>query len=527
MSPSRYAISASADQNFGLGSPKLYQDAKVLAGSNIIADYRKVAEEVLKHFFDVKVNTTHPLHIHPRQQPRMRATLDLAQGVVDFEVKLAQITPPKAMDIATSYNKMNISELDTMLPQISTSRFVKALAPTDFTADSVVVSSPKFISDLKSLLEKTDKDALTGFLVWKMIQQHADRVDDPALKPLKYFNAQIRGSRVDQPPERWRQCVQSAKEDLSWISAWIFLQSKGPDLKKAIAIDTAKKVKDAFGNILKKSTWMAKEDSETSAKKVTAMDQEIGSPKKMDASSLEKYYSSLSIKADTYFENKVAAATFEVQQAWAKLGKDTQSKEWDVTPLSTRPDYDAATNRLLLPEALLHAPISYDNSVPDYVLFGSFGAITGHGISKSVGPVGSLYSGNGTFTDMWSEKTRKAFDEKAQCFIDLYADYEVSGPDGKTHKVDGNMTLAENMADVAGAEAAFRAWKEHEKKHPGFVVPGLEKYTRDQVFWLSFGNTMCSMTTKVQAVQHVLSSSRSPERVRILVRIINCNHDNC
>ncbi len=521
-SPFKQAIFASpvpAFWAFGLSSLKQYQDM------SIVAEYRNVAKEVLKNFFDEQVNTTQVLHLSPRNVPRLSANLDLAQLVIDFEIKLAMITPPKEvmMRPMKSYNKLNISAFEALLPEISLPRLVKALAPSDYTADSVIVPSPDYLSQLHFLLQLTKMEVLQAFFVWKTIQQHADRIEDPALKPLKDFNAKMKGSRVDEPPERWRQCTQDADEDLPWISAWFFLQDSNSDLKKPKADDITNNVRDAFSKILKKTKWLADEDGEQSADKVRAIKQETGSPKNMDASSLNSYYSDLTINEDTYFENKISASELKIQRQWAKLGKVKPADEWSVSPSSSEPHYDATLNRLLLPEALLHAPISY-GSLPDYALFGSFGAISGHGLSQSVGPIGSYYDMNGTLSEQWSEASRAAFDEKAQCFIDQYSSYAVTGPDGSDYQVNGHLTLVENMADVVGANAAFAAWKEQEKKDHGLLLPGLEKYTRDQVFWLAFGNTLCSQTTKEMAVQRVRSSPRAPGRARILVRAFNLMH---
>ena len=526
MSPSEHAIFASPIPAFwalGLSSVKQYQDM------NIIAEYRKVAKAVLKNFFDEQVNTTRILHLAPRDVSRLSANLDLAQVIIDFEVKLAMITPPKEamVDPMQSYNKLNISAFEALLPEISIPRLVKTLAPSDYAANSVIVPSPEYLSKLHFLLQMTKTEVLQGFFVWKTIQQYADRIEDPALKLLNDFNAKMKGSRIDEPSERWRQCVQDANGDLPWISAWFFLQNTKPGLELSKAADIAKRVRDAFSKILQNAEWMADEDGEQSANKIQAIKQEIGLPKNLRASSLESYYSGLAIKDNAYLENKISAATFQATKTWAKLGKAIDPKEWDVTPLSTQPEYDVNLNRLLLPEALLHSPISY-RSVPDYALFGSLGAITGHGLSEAVGPVGSYYAENGTLADQWSGDTRGEFNKKAQCLIGQYSSFAVTGPDGSDYQVNGKLTLAANMADVAGANAAYAAWKEYERNHlNGRTLPGLEKFTRDQVFWLAFGNTLCSMTTKELAVQEVRSSPQAPARARILVKFFVCTVNVC
>jgi endothelin-converting enzyme len=513
MSPKEHAIYCSPIQSIGLAAPDQYQNSKLLT------DYQDVAKKVLKHFFDHNVNATGIIHHSTGQHPSMTSLLDLPQSVVDFETKLAMITPPKElqMDAASAYNKMSAAKFEALFPAFSLSTFVKALGPSDAKADSVIVTDPGYLHKLDFLLQSTPKEVLKAFFVWKAVQQHADNVDDPALKPLKDFRTALRGSRVEQPPERWRKCVQDAKNDMPWIASWFFLSGTEPDLKKSVASNVVKAVADSFAKSLQKLDWMAKNDTLMSAKKVQSIDKQLGRPKGLDAGSIESYYSNLAVDEATFYKNKVSAMEFAAHQQWSMLSKATRAKQWDITPLSTKPDYDASLNRLIVPAAVLRKPLTYDDTVPAYALFGSFGAISGHGITKALGPVGSYFDKHGVLNDQWSSKTREEFQKKAQCFIDHYSSYSVKGADGKAHPVNGNLTLASNLADIAGAHAAFHAWKEYEKKHPSLKIPGLDKYSKEQIFWIAFGNTLCAKTTPERQVHQVQVHDHAPENVRILV----------
>ena len=271
-SPSEQAIFTTPIEAIGLPGPKSYQDMK------IVTDYRTATKKTLKHFFEAEVNTTNVLHAHPGRRAKLTSILDLAQGVVDFEVKLAAITPSKEeqWDMTKSYNKINASAFETMLTQISLSRFTKALAPS-YKADSVIVTSPKYLSKLQSLLEITTKEILSGFLVWKAVQRYADRIDDPALRPLRTFNAKLKGSRQDQPAEQWRRCINEADHDMSWITAWFFLQGTKLDLKKANASDITNTVADALSKQVKDTKWLADADAQASAEKLQAVGHNVGS----------------------------------------------------------------------------------------------------------------------------------------------------------------------------------------------------------------------------------------------------------
>ena len=516
--PSQRTIFASPVQAVGLPSPQYYQEGSVMA------EYREVIKSTLEAFYNTPNNTTAILY--PTYNIRT-SSFNLSQAVVDFEVQLSAIVPPREalMDPEKGYNKMTLSKFDALIPQISLEALTSELAPSMYRAaspDSVVVLSPGYIQKLSLLLQKTPKDTQQAFLVWKSIQELADGVKHPAVDKLKKFNTKLRGAQKNKPAERWRQCVREANSDLGWIMSRFFVAEQSPasSKAKAKAEKIVQHVKKTFAIILQHKTWMDEKDRDIAIEKAKAVDEKIGYPTSLpnvlDSSSIASYYTDLTVTKSSYFGNKLNVAKFDVTRQWAKLGKPTIKAEWDIYATTVNAYHNPTRNDVVVPAAILQSPIFYDSSVPNYLSHGSFGAIAGHEVSHAFDSTGSQHDKTGKLNEWWSDETRNEFEKKAQCFVDQYSKFTVDGPNGSYH-VNGKLTLGENIADTGGVHAAFQAWKEHEASEPDKKICGLEGFSKEQAFWLSYGNWLCSKTTKERAVQRVFTDVHAPKPVRILV----------
>ena len=131
---------------------------------------------------------------------------------------------------------------------------------------------------------------------------------------------------------------------------------------------------------------------------------------------------------------------------------------------------------------------------------------------------GRHYDETGNYTDWWDEKTIAAFEERAQCFVDQYSEFTVpSGHDAKPLHVNGRLTLGENIADAGGLTAAFHAWKKRDENSPDPVLPGLSTFSKEQLFFISYGNWWCSKSTNEAAEAAIYNDPHAPKPARNIV----------
>lgn len=183
--------------------------------------------------------------------------------------------------------------------------------------------------------------------------------------------------------------------------------------------------------------------------------------------------------------------------------------------------YNPPGNEIVFPAGIMQAPVFFDPKyVPPYISYGAFGAVSGHELSHAFDSTGRHYDETGNYTDWWDPHTVEAFKEKAQCFVDQYAEYTVPDPassdDGRIH-VNGKLTLGENIADAGGLNAAFRAWKQEEGKKPSQLLPGLQNFSKEQLFFMSYATFWCGKTRPEVAKDLIYRDPHAPSFVRTLV----------
>jgi predicted metalloendopeptidase len=133
--------------------------------------------------------------------------------------------------------------------------------------------------------------------------------------------------------------------------------------------------------------------------------------------------------------------------------------------------------------------------------------------------MGRFFDAKGNMTDWWDEYTVKQFDQRSQCFIYQYDHFSWTDPQGKSLGLNGTLTLDENLADARGLQAAFKAWQKQEILHPDEALVGLERFSKEQIFFLSYGKFWCSKMKAEAMRNYVRSNTHSPDFARITVSI--------
>jgi endothelin-converting enzyme len=103
--------------------------------------------------------------------------------------------------------------------------------------------------------------------------------------------------------------------------------------------------------------------------------------------------------------------------------------------------------------------------------------------------------------------------------VDQYSAFTVEGPGDKVLHVNGRLTLGENIADAGGLTASFHAWKKHDDASPDLHLPGLEDFSKEQLFFMAYGNWWCGKTTKEAAEQAIYNDPHAPKSARIIVSL--------
>jgi len=318
--------------------------------------------------------------------------------------------------------------------------------------------------------------------------------------------------------------VRHVDDGLGWILSRFFVEKAFSAKAKDFGDQIVSDIKDMFIEKLKVTPWMDKSVIDLAIDKVHHIVQKIGYPTKspdiMNPRSLSHYYQSVSIKSSEYFNNALSINRFEVARVWSALGRPVDRDEWGMTVPTVNAYYNPPGNEIVFPAGIMQFPV-FDVDVPAYLSYGAFGSVSGHELSHAFDSTGRHYDQNGNYTDWWTNNTVAGFEERADCFVEQYHNYTVPGPDDKPLHVNGRLTLGENIADSGGVSAAFAAWKKREAENRNQNLPGLDHFTQEQLFFVSYGNWWCGKSRKEAAISKIYTDPHAPKWARILGTMAN------
>jgi putative endopeptidase len=247
---------------------------------------------------------------------------------------------------------------------------------------------------------------------------------------------------------------------------------------------------------------MSDDTKKMAHKKLAAFTYKIGYPDKW------KDYSTIDIQSGKLVENVVNAALYRHKEAVEKIGKPVDKQEWLMTPQTVNAYYNPLNNEVVFPAGILQPPF-FNPDADDAINYGGIIAVIGHEFSHGFDDQGSQFDADGNLQNWWTEDDRKNFDALSAKYINYFSGIEVL----PGFKVNGALTIGENIADLGGLTLAYYALK---KSFEGKGEPApIEGYTWKQRFFLGWAQVWHANITEAALRNQIQTDPHSPARERI------------
>ncbi len=220
-------------------------------------------------------------------------------------------------------------------------------------------------------------------------------------------------------------------------------------------------------------------------------------------------YTGLATSKDSYFGNVVAAQAFNYKWELGKIGKPVDKTEWEMTPQTVNAYYNPLQNEVVFPAAILQPPF-FDPKADDAYNYGAIGGVIGHELTHGYDDQGARFGPTGNFEQWWTDADAKAFKALTGKLVQQFNAYEV-GPEKL--KVNGNLTLGENIADLGGLAIAYDALQHASEGKEDSKADGL---TRDQRFFYGWAAVWRSQLRPEALKVRLASDPHSPEGPRAI-----------
>jgi len=312
-----------------------------------------------------------------------------------------------------------------------------------------------------------------------------------------------------QPEPRWQRAAKTIDGSIGEALGQLYVEKRFPPTARARMNELVGNLRAVFLDRLKRLEWMSDETRAKAVAKFDRFTQKIGHPDKF------RDYSGVKIRRDDLLGNVQRAAVAENRREAARVGKPVDRLEWHMTPPTVNAYFNPLQNEIVFPAGILQPPF-FDLDMDDAINYGAIGAVIGHEITHGCDDKGRQYDADGNLKDWWTEADAKEFEARAQKLVDQYSAYEpLPGV-----KVNGKLTLGENIADLGGVTVAYEALQRALAKDPSKrkVIDG---FTPEQRFFLSLAQLWRTNTREEEARRLVTADPHSPGQFRAIGPHVN------
>jgi putative endopeptidase len=423
-----------------------------------------------------------------------------AQTVMAIETALAKVslTRVEQRDPHKLFHKMTPAQLQSLTPSFHWSDY---FASAQINSLAVInVSEPAFYKELESLLKAHNLDDWKTYLRWHLVHSKAAYLSSPFVTAnFDFYSKYLRG--IEQQPPRWKRCVRQVDGDLGEALGQVFAAKTFAPSTKERALVMTKGVETAMESEIKQLPWMGEDTKQRALEKLHAVVNKIGYPEKW------RDYSSIKLARDDYFGNVERATIFESRRELNKIGKPVDRTEWQMTPPTVNAYYDPQMNDINFPAGVLQPPL-FDPKSDDAPNYGDTGGTIGHELTHAFDDEGRQFDGAGNLKNWWSKKDGQEFEARAKCVSDQYSSYTVVDK----IKLNGKLTLGEDLADLGGVQLAFLAWKAATKDRN---LPNVDGLTPDQRYFVGMAQWACGAERPEIKRMNAITNPHSPLEDRV------------
>jgi putative endopeptidase len=476
--PDRYAASLDQD-GLGLPQPDYYQKDRF---ADRRAAYRDHVTEILAQ----------------AGQPNPEAA---AQRALALEEQLAsiQLSYEEARDARASYNPHSWTELEEKASGIDWDTFAEAAGLK--TVDTVIVGQPSYVAGLADLLREQPLQAWKDYFRWQLLRGYASYLSRPfARAHFEFYQGRLRGAEA-RPP-LWKRAVTTTNSSLGGLVGRLYVEEHFSAEKKRKIERIVENLRRAFHEEIETLEWMSDSTKAAAHRKLREMTAHVAYPDQWQD------FSDLRIEPDDLVGNVTRAVRFEYDRQIDRLGQPVNQKLWTrAIPQEVNGYIDNRRNLITVTAGILQPPFFQADAAPA-VNYGGIGAVVGHEISHAFDSQGRKYDHEGRLRDWWTGADAKRYRARSEALVEQFNQYV---PGDSVH-VDGELTLPENIADLAGVAAAYRAYRLSLGDEEASVIDGL---SGDQRFYMSWAQVW-RMKIRPPALRQMLQRNpHSPPRYRV------------
>ena len=367
-------------------------------------------------------------------------------------------------------------------------------------AQDFVVREADAMPQLAALFAKTPVGVWREYLAYHYLRNTASVLPTALDKEVFDFFGRTLNGQPEQRP-RWKRGVDAVNGALGEAVGQVYVERRFSPRSKQLMGELVANLRRAYGERIRALPWMTEETKAVALEKLAAFRPKIGYPDKW------RDYSGLEVIAGDAFGNATRAAVFDWNIDVARLGKPTDRDEWFMTPQTVNAYYNPVFNEIVFPAAILQPPF-FDPAADPAVNYGAIGGVIGHEMGHGFDDQGSKSDARGVLRTWWTPSDEEAFKKLGDQLATQYSGFEpLPGL-----KINGRLTLGENIGDLGGLSVAHEAYRLSLGSSAAPVIDGM---TGEQRFFHGWAQVWRGLIRDQRLRNQIMTDPHSPSEFRV------------
>ena len=373
-----------------------------------------------------------------------------AKKIIDDAIKFDALLAPnvksaeEAADYSKMYNPQTVAELAGATDQLDIVAIIKQLVGEE--PEKVIVTEPEYFKALNKILQD-NFELFKNWALIRVIRENASYLDDEMREINGRYGRALSGSK--KPVSQRKFAFYLARDMFSQVAGDYYGKKYfGPQAKADVHHMVEQMIKVYKGR-LTNNQWLSKDTRDKAILKLDKLGIQVGYPDKIPA-----LYDQFKVdEEESLIANLNQLTVTANKELFSRWNKPVDRMRWEMSAATVNAYYHPFKNIIVFPAAILQAPF-YSLKQSSSQNYGGIGAVIAHEISHAFDNNGSLFDEFGNLNNWWTDEDSAHFKQLAQKMIEEFDGIPFAG-----QKVNGKLTVSENIADAGGLSCALEAAK--------------------------------------------------------------------
>lgn len=373
-----------------------------------------------------------------------------AKKIIDDAIKFDALLAPnvksaeEAADYSKMYNPQTVAELASATDQLDIAAIIKQLVGEE--PEKVIVTEPEYFKALNKILQD-NFELFKNWALIRVIRENASYLDDEMREINGRYGRALSGSK--KPVSQRKFAFYLARDMFSQVAGDYYGKKYfGPQAKADVHHMVEQMIKVYKGR-LTNNQWLSKDTRDKAILKLDKLGIQVGYPDKIPA-----LYDQFKVdEEESLIANLNQLTVTANKELFSRWNKPVDRMRWEMSAATVNAYYHPFKNIIVFPAAILQAPF-YSLKQSSSQNYGGIGAVIAHEISHAFDNNGSLFDEFGNLNNWWTDEDSAHFKQLAQKMIEEFDGIPFAG-----QKVNGKLTVSENIADAGGLSCALEAVK--------------------------------------------------------------------